>query len=119
MRIPFRRRKAEPVVSRELAASIGVALAAADRGEIEDLGSFEQYADDEPDDQPKRGPAIHLRYISGTLPTTACGKWIAVAWLTAEPADVTCGACRNTRLYKTRSSPGATPAPGTTRKQET
>lgn len=40
----------EPYVSEELAAEIREALAAAERGETEDLGSFAQYAD-EPDDE--------------------------------------------------------------------
>jgi hypothetical protein len=37
----------EPSVSEELAAEIREALAAVERGETEDLGSFAQYADDE------------------------------------------------------------------------
>jgi hypothetical protein len=43
-------RFSEPYVSEELAAEIRSALAAAERGETEDLGSFAQYAD-EPDDE--------------------------------------------------------------------
>lgn len=44
------RRRDEPYVSEQLAAEIREALAAAERGETEDLGSFAQYADD-PDDE--------------------------------------------------------------------
>lgn len=43
-------RSSEPYVSEELAAEIREALAAAERGETEDLGSFAQYADG-PDDE--------------------------------------------------------------------
>ena len=43
-------RFSEPHVSEELAAEIREALAAAERGETEDLGSFAQHAD-EPDDE--------------------------------------------------------------------
>ena len=44
------RRHDDPYVSEQLAAEIRDALAAAERGETEDLGSFAQYADD-PDDE--------------------------------------------------------------------
>lgn len=40
-------RLAAPFVSEQLAAEIREALAAAERGDTEDLGSFAQYADDE------------------------------------------------------------------------
>lgn len=43
-------RHTKPYVSEQLAAEIREALAAAERGETEDLGSFAQYAD-EPDDE--------------------------------------------------------------------
>lgn len=43
-------RPADPYVSEELAAEIREALAAADRGETEDLGSFAQHADESDDE---------------------------------------------------------------------
>lgn len=43
-------RFSEPYVSEELAAEIRSALAAAERGETEDLGSFAQYADESDDE---------------------------------------------------------------------
>ncbi len=41
---------ADPYVSEELAAEIREALAAVQRGEAEDLGSFAQYAEDDDED---------------------------------------------------------------------
>jgi hypothetical protein len=49
---------------------------------------------------PPKVRAIHLRYADATEPVTACGKWIAPDSLTGELAEVTCGACKRTGLYR-------------------
>jgi hypothetical protein len=54
---------------------------------------------------PGRVPAIHLRYGTTTAPPAACGKWAAAAWITTEPAEVTCRSCQRTVLYRKLAAP--------------
>lgn len=141
MRIPFRRRRIEtpPDVAAALTTAgqyvaggmshLGaLALAAADRGDVhygtdDGAGSTHRGSRAEcahPDcaqPPPRAEPAVH--YLLGREDRLACGAALGPATCScANPQAVTCGACKRTRIWKTRTSPGATAAPGTTRKQE-
>ena len=88
MRNLLRRRRAadgpdDPAIDDALASLTHAGLVAAEPAKVE------------------REPVIHLRYGTTALPPTACGKWVAAAWITDQASGVSCGACKRTVLYKT------------------